>query len=342
MLLKPVHLQTYYMKNSFTMVIAFFLLLLRSAPVDASLADGKSIHVIFHKKKHKNLKSGNSNITDTTISKLISPNATLKLISNQFVFTEGPAVDKAGNVYFTDQPDNKIWKYDTKGKLSVFLDKSGRSNGMYFDKKGKLISCADESNQLWSIDIPSGTHTILAMNYQGQRLNGPNDVWINPNGNIYITDPYYQRDWWDRKTPDIKGEKVYCLPKGKKELVMVADSFKRPNGIIGTPDGKYLYVADINDNKTYRFSIQKDGALKDRILFISQGSDGMTIDNKGDIYISGNGITIYNPKGEKIEHIDVPAKWTANVCFGGKDRHELFITASESVYTLHMKVKGVE
>jgi gluconolactonase len=211
---------------------------------------------------------------------------------------------------------------------------------MYFDKKGNLISCADETDQLWSIS-PEGVSSVLVAGYQGQRLNGPNDVWINPNGNIYITDPYYQRSWWDRKSPDIKGENVYCLQKGQKELVMVADSFKRPNGIIGTPDGKYLYVADINDSKTYRFSIQKDGSLKDRALFVPMGSDGMTIDKKGNIYLTGNGVTVFNSKGEKIEHIKVPAKWTANVCFGGKGKNMLFITASESVYTLQMQVKGV-
>ena len=278
---------------------------------------------------------------DTTVSKLIAANATLKLISNQFSFTEGPAVDKKGNVFFTDQPNDKIWKYSTKGQLSVFMEKSGRSNGMFFDKKGNLISCADSINQLWSID-QKGKATVLVNGFQGQRLNGPNDVWVHPNGDAYITDPYYQRKWWDRKKPDITGENVYRLPKGKKELVMVADSFMRPNGIIGTPDGKYLYVADAKGNKTYRFSINNNGSLTDRTIFVSQGSDGMTIDNQGNIYLTGNGVTVYNSRGEKIEHIKVPAKWTANICFGGKNRDELFITASEAVYTLRMQVRGAK
>jgi gluconolactonase len=336
------------MKKCFLLSIPVFIITFCSLPVKSSANSDESIHLISHKISHKNKhhhsrsNRRNRHASDTTPVKLVSANAVLKLVSNQFSFTEGPSADKAGNVYFTDQPNNKIWKYDIKGNLSVFMDKSGRSNGMYFDKKGNLISCADEINQLWSINPSSGLHTILVKNYQGQRLNGPNDVWVNPNGNIYITDPYYQRDWWDRTTPDIKGEKVYCLPKGKKDLVMVADSFKRPNGIVGTPDGKYLYVADIKDNKTYRFKIEKDGSLQEQTLFVPQGSDGMTLDNKGNLYLSGNGITVYNSDGEKIEHIEVPAKWTANLCFGGKDKHELFITASESVYTLHMDVKGVE
>jgi len=272
---------------------------------------------------------------------LIAPGATLQKVADQFGFTEGPAVDKKGNIYFTDQPNDKIWKYDTDGKLSVFLDKTGRSNGMYFDHKGNLLTCADEKDELWRIS-PKGKTTVLLTNFEGHRFNGPNDLWEQPHGNIYFTDPYYQRSYWDRKTPDIQGEKVYCLPKGKKQAVVVADDLKKPNGIVGTADGKYLYVADIGANKTYRYTISADGSLQDKQLVIKQGSDGMTLDKEGNIYLTGNGVTVYNAKGEKLMHIAVPAKWTANVCFGGKNRNTLFITASEAVYTLQMNVKGVE
>jgi gluconolactonase len=130
------------------------------------------------------------------------------------------------------------------------------------------------------------------------------------------------------------------LQKGKA-LKIAAENFKKPNGIIGTPDGKYLYIADIGDNKTYRFNIETDGSLTNRQLFVEQGSDGMTIDNRGNIYLTGDGITVYNAEGNKIRHIPVPAGWTANVCFGGKNKNQLFITASESLYVLDMNVKGV-
>lgn len=262
-----------------------------------------------------------------------------QLISRQFSFTEGASVDKKGNVFFTDQPDNKIWKYDTNGQLSVFLDKAGRSNGTYFDKKGNLITCADEQDQLWSID-KNGKITILVKDFGGHRLNGPNDVWVDNKGGIYFTDPYYQRDYWDRKQTDLDGEKVYYLPKNGAPVVVANDLIK-PNGIVGAPDGKYLYVADIKAGKTYKFSINKDGTLKDKQLIIEQGSDGMTLDARGNIYLTGNGITIYNPAGQKIAHIDVPER-TSNICFGGQDRKLLFITARAAVYTLRMNVKGVE
>ncbi len=272
---------------------------------------------------------------------IIAPNATLQQLSSQFKFTEGPAVDKTGAVYFTDQPNDKIWKYGVDGKLVLFMDKTGRSNGMYFDKKGNLVTCADEKDELWSIS-PDKKVTVLLSDFQGHRLNGPNDLWIEPKGGIYFTDPYYQRDYWDRKKPDIDGEKVYYLPKGKKEAFIVDDKLKQPNGIIGTPDGKYLYVADIRDNKTYKYQIESDGKLTNRQLYVSQGSDGMTLDNRGNLYLTGKGVTVYNPAGKKIETIPVPAGWVGNICFGGKDRNTLFITASESVYTLQMQVKGAE
>ena len=284
----------------------------------------------------------NLNILNHLEDSLIARGAVLKRVSDQFSFTEGPSVDKKGNIFFTDQPNDKIWKYDVDGKLSVFMEKAGRSNGTYFDHKGNLLTCADEKNELWSID-PGGKVTVLLKDFQGHRLNGPNDLWEDMKGGIYFTDPYYQRPYWDRKAPDIKGEKVYYLPKGKKEAIVVADDLLQPNGIVGTPDGKFLYVADIKDNKTYKYKISTDGSLSNKKLFAEQGSDGMTLDNKGNIYLTGTaGVTIYNREGQKIKTIEVPSKWTANVCFGGKKKNMLFITASESIYTLAMTVKGVE
>ncbi len=274
-----------------------------------------------------------------TSSNIIADGAKPKLVTDQFSFTEGPAVDKEGNIFFTDQPNDKIWKYDTEGQLSVFLDKTGRSNGMYFDKKGNLITAADEKNQLWSIS-PDKKVTILLDNYQGKRFNGPNDLWIHPKGGIFFTDPYYQRPYWERKKSEMNGHHLYYLPKGKKEASIVDSNLIKPNGIIGSADGKHLFVADINDKKTYKYDINKNGSLANRRLFTAMGSDGMTLDNKGNLYITGQGVSVFNPDGKKIEHISLPG-WTANVCFGGKNRDILFITSNTSVYTLQMKVRGI-
>ena len=264
-----------------------------------------------------------------------------QLISRQFKFTEGASVDKKGNVFFTDQPNNKIWEYDTNGKLSIFLDSAGRSNGMYFDHKGNLITCADEHDQLWSIS-PKRKIKVLLTNFNGRLMNGPNDIWIDAKGGIYLTDPYYQRDYWTRTKPDLNGEKVYYLPKGSDQPIIVDSTIKKPNGIVGTPDGKYLYVADIGANKTYKYTINKDATLSNRQLVIRQGADGITIDEEGNIYLCGNGVTIYNASGKKIGHIPINEPWTANLCFGGKDKNVLFITASTAIYTVKMNVRGVE
>lgn len=267
-----------------------------------------------------------------------APGATLQLVGNQFSFTEGPAANKKGVVFFSDQPNDKIWKWDN-GTLSVFLDKSRRANGMYFDKKGNLIACAEEKNEIISIS-PKGKVTVLLSDFEGKKLNGPNDLWIDKKGGIYFTDPYFQRSFWERKAPDIKEQRLYYLPKGKKQALIADSNYQVPNGIIGTRDGKTLYVADMRGRKTYRYNIMPDGSLSNKQLFVEQGSDGMAIDERGNIYLTGNAVTVYNSEGKKIEQIAVQG--TTNVCFGGKNKDILFITAQKSVYTLQMKVRGAE
>ena len=246
-----------------------------------------------------------------------------------------------GNVYFTDQPNDKILIWSTDGKLSTFLENTGRANGLYFDRNGGLLSCSDMDNELWSID-KEGNHTVLITDFNGKKLNGPNDLWIHPNSGIYFTDPLYKRDYWTRSSEmQQEGQYVYYLYPDRKTVIKVATDLVQPNGIIGTPDGKQLYIADIGANKTYVYDILPDGSLTNRKLFTSLGSDGMTIDNEGNIYLTGRGVTVFNPEGEQIEYIPVEANWTSNVCFGGKDMKTLFITASQYLYSLRMNVKGV-
>jgi gluconolactonase len=273
-------------------------------------------------------------------SNIIAPGAKLQKLAGDFAFTEGPACDSAGNIFFTDQPNDRIMEWSVDGKLTTFMKPCGRSNGMSFDPQGNLWTCADEKNELWRIDA-SRKVTVVVKDYRGKLLNGPNDVWIRPGGGLYLTDPYYKRPYWKRG-PKEMDECVYYLAPDDKTLTRVIDDMKQPNGIIGTPDGKLLYVADIGAGKTYRYNIQPDGALTGKKLFCELGSDGMTIDSQGNLYLTGKGVTVFNPAGEKIEHIDVQEPWTANVCFGGKDRRLLFITASKSIYGLQMAVHGVD
>ena len=160
---------------------------------------------------------------------------------------------------------------------------------------------------------------------------------VDDKGGVYFTDPFYKRDYWTRTEKEIEEENVYYLSPERK-LSVAASGFVRPNGIVG--DGKRLYVADINARKTYVYNIQSDGSLTGRKLFAEMGSDGMTVDSNGNVYLTGKGVTVFNSRGEQIENINIDAPWTANVCFGGKDRKTLFVTASKSVYTVRMKVRG--
>ena len=272
---------------------------------------------------------------------IIAPGATVQKLSSAFQFTEGPAVDRQGNVYFTDQPNDRILKWSSAdSSISTFLQPAGRANGMYFDRQGNLIACADENNQLWSI-APSGKVAVLVKDYQGKLLNGPNDVWVRPDNGLYFTDPLYQRPYWKRGPMEQSGQHVYFLSKDRQTLRRIADDLKQPNGIIGTPDGKTLYVSDIGAGKTYSYDIRKDGSLENKRPFCSLGSDGMTIDQRGNVYLTGKGVTVFDRQGNQIEHIDIAEPWTANVCFGGHDRKTLFITASKCLYSLRMQVKGL-
>jgi gluconolactonase len=275
----------------------------------------------------------------SSLDDIIQPGATLEKLAGGFEFTEGPYADMKGNVFFTDQPNNRIMKWSTDNVLSIFMQPCGRSNGLAFDRKGNLWSCADEKNELWCI-APDKSVTRIPSKYNGKALNGPNDIWPVPGGGIYFTDPYYQRTWWDHKTKPQDIQAVYYLKPDHTTIIRVADDLVQPNGIVGTPDGKTLFVADIGANKTWSYSIEDDGSLKNRKLFCEMGSDGMTIDSRGDIYLTGKGVTIFDRNGVKIGNIAVPEEWTANVCFGGEDMKSLFITASKGLYRLRLRVKG--
>lgn len=271
---------------------------------------------------------------------ILVPGAQLTRLAGGFAFTEGPACDAKGNVFFTDQPNDRILEWSVTGKLSTFLQPCGRANGLCFDAKGDLWACADGENELWRIS-PKGKVTVVLAAYGGKLLNGPNDVWVRPDGGLYLTDPFYKRDYWKRGPMEQDSQGVYYLAPGGKTLTRVEADLKQSNGIIGTPDGKTLYVSDIGGGRTYAYDIARDGSLTHKRLFCEMGSDGMTIDSEGNVYLTGQGVTVFDRLGKQIAHVPIAEGWTGNVCFGGRDRHTLFITASKSLYALAMRVKGV-
>jgi gluconolactonase len=265
---------------------------------------------------------------------IVHPDSNVEKLADGFRFTEGPACDAQGNVFFTDIPNNRILQWSVEGTLSIFLDDSGGANGLFFDRRGNLIACAGGRGRLVSISPPKDV-TVLADRYEGRSFNSPNDLWIHPDGSIYFTDPRYG----PRENLPQDGEHVYYLSADRKRLVRVIDDMVRPNGVIGTPDGKRLYVADHGANQTYVYSIMPDGSLSGKRLFAGQGSDGMTLDEYGNVYLTGKAVTVYDKQGTLIETIEVPEQ-PANLCFGGKDKKTLFITARTSLYCLRMQVKG--
>ncbi len=273
------------------------------------------------------------------LDRIISHGDKVKKLADGFLFTEGPASDGRGNIYFTDQPNDRIMLWNSKGKLSVFLQPAGRSNGLSFDNKGNLWACADEKNALWCID-PAKNITIIPSEYQGKPLNGPNDLWNTPEGGVYFTDPFYKRSWWDHDSMPQSCQAVYFLAPDHKTITRVIDDLEQPNGIVGTPDASTLFIADIKGNKTWKYRVNKDGSLSNKKLFCEMGSDGMTIDFKGNIYLTGKGVSVFDRDGVFLGTITVPEKWTSNVCFGGKDMKTLFITASSSIYSIRTLIKG--
>jgi len=275
---------------------------------------------------------------DAARDKIVTADTRIAKLAGGFRFTEGPADDGRGNVYFSDIPNNKILKWSADGKLSTFMSGSGGANGLYFDKSGALIACQGGSRQLSSIDA-TGKVKVLADKYDGKYLNSPNDLWIDAKGGIYFTDPRYG----NRSGMAQDGEHVYYLAAGAAELVRVVDDMVRPNGLIGSVDGKKLYVADAEDGKTFVYNVNADGTLADKKLFAAKGSDGMTVDGNGNIYLTPPGesvVAVYDAKGKLIESIEFPES-PANICFGGKDKQTLFVTARTSFYSVKTSAKGL-
>jgi len=265
---------------------------------------------------------------------VVAPGAEAKKLAGDFRFTEGPASDTAGNVYFTDIPNNHILKWSLEGKLSTFRENSGGANGLYFDKEGNLLACEGGGRRLVSI-TPKGKVSVLAAEYEGKKFNSLNDLWIDPEGGVYFTDPRYgNRDGMQQN-----GEHVYYLTPCGREIRRVIDDMVRPNGVIGTANGKRLYVTDHGGGKTFVYNVNKNGSLSDKKLFCSEGSDGMTIDARGNVYLTTDVVAVYNRQGEKIEEIKIPER-PANVTFGGPDNKTLFVTARTSLYSVDMQVKG--
>ena len=264
-------------------------------------------------------------------SSLVAPGAEVRRLATGFTFTEGPVADTLGGVYFTDVRESIIHRWTPEEGAVRYREATGRSNGLYFDHEGGLIVCESGNKRITRDDL-AGTITVLTDEYGGQPYNAPNDLWVHPDGSIYFTDP----NFGGVDTQD--GHHVYRIPPDGGPVVRLTDDLVQPNGVLGTPDGKTLYITD-SSGPTWRYLIQDDGTLSDKTLFNVQGGDGMTLDERGNVYLASGVVWIFSPAGELIKTITAPES-PSNVTFGGPEGRTLFFTARTSFYAIDMVVRG--
>ena len=274
------------------------------------------------------------------LAKLVDGPVTPHEVAGGFAFTEGPAADAAGDVFFTDIPNQRIhvWRAAT-GKVEPWLDNTDKANGLFFAADGTLYACQmGTGRRVVAIDPATKQVTGVAERIEGKRFNAPNDLVLDAAGGIWFTDPAYGRA---PEELEIGQEAVYWISPDRTTVARVADSLRRPNGIAFSPDGKTLYVADRDGDVTYAYPVEGPGRLGPRTTFADTGSDGFAVDEQGNLYVTpkANHVRVFDPAGRKLGEIPLLAA-PSNVTFGGPGRKTLFITARDKVYTLPMKVAG--
>ncbi len=264
----------------------------------------------------------------------IAPGAAVERLATGYTFLEGPTADTYGNVYFTDIPTERIFRWTPADGITLYRENTNQANGLSFDLDGRLIICEMKTRRIAVIGL-DGNGASIADRYGERRFNSPNDLWVDQSGGVYFTDPRYGA------TDDIEldGNHVYYITPVTNNIVQVTTNLVRPNGLVGTTDGRRLYVADHGGGQTFVYDVQSDGRLDNQRVFVQQGADGITLDSKGNLYLTGDDVTIYNPSGIPIGSIAIPEP-PANLAFGGIEGTTLFITARTSLYAIKMMVKG--
>jgi gluconolactonase len=265
----------------------------------------------------------------------------VKLHTN-FKFTEGPAADAKGNVYFTDIPDEKIYKIDLDGKLSVFVEKSNHANGLMFNSKGELVAC-EMDGQLVAYDIATKKKRTVIDKHDGNRFNAPNDLVIDRADGVYFTDPSF------RAPKPMPQNKLGVYYFNGSTVTRLIDNLPNPNGVILSTDEKTLYVIPSGQAEMMAYPIESPGKLGKGKVFCTLkqpegkkggGGDGLTIDTKGNLYItSALGLQVFDPAGKLLGIIELPEQ-PANVTFGGADFKTLYVTARTSLYEVRTDMTG--
>jgi gluconolactonase len=266
----------------------------------------------------------------------IGPRGEVKALHSGFKFTEGPAADARGDVYFTDVQANRIYKVDAEGSLSTFLEESRGCNGLMFDGRGRLIACQGGAGRLIAIDVASKQIAVLADQYDGKPLERPNDLCVDRGGGVYFTDP--------------GAKAVYYVASGGA-VARPIDDLPRPNGLILSPDETRLYVLPSGTPDVLVYPVEGPGRLGAGRVFCTlrqdpasppRGGDGLTVDTKGNLYLTQpalRAIQVVSPEGQTLGLIRVPES-PSNCDFGGPDLRTLYITARTSLYAAPMEAQG--
>ena len=280
---------------------------------------------------------------------LIAPGEKVQKLAGDMKFTEGPAwIPAKKALVFSDIPNSKLMQWKEGEGLSVFRP-SEQSNGNTLDLEGRLVSCQHAARNLVRTEA-DGSITVLVDGYDGKRFNSPNDVVVKSDGTLWFTDP----PWGLSGPAELPGHWVFRFDPATGKIEPVVKDLAMPNGINFSPDESRLYVADTGGHPRHPdpafhklpgtiscYEVGKDGKLGKRLFQIEQGSDGMTVDVKGNLYTTHGKVHVYNADGKKLETIDVP-EGPANVTFGGDDYKTLFITAKTSLYSVRMKNAGAK
>jgi gluconolactonase len=309
----------------------------------------KSMGGIFHRIgmwiDEQQMPSGPMKSKSKVFKTLFPQNATLKRVSSGFHFIEGPVWCREERyLLFSDIPENKIYELTPDGRLTIFREPSGNSNGLTGDRQGCLIACEHRNRRVTRTN-KDGSIIVIADLFDGKRLNSPNDVVVKSDGSVYFTDPPYGIAADKQEQPK---QGVYRIFPDGKEIAMVVDDFEMPNGLAFSPDEKHLYIDDSSARHIRIFDVKNDGSLTNGRIFIDMNinepglPDGMKVDAAGHIFCTGpGGVWVINSDGKHLGTIITP-EIAANCAWGGKDWKSLYITATTSIYVIRVNIPGIE
>jgi gluconolactonase len=273
----------------------------------------------------------------------IGPVGEVKKVHGNFQFTEGPAADREGNLYFSDVAGNKLFKVDAKGELSTLLDPSNHTNGLMVNAAGNVVAC-EMDGRLIEVNAKSKAVKSLADGYEGQRFNAPNDLVIDKQGGIYFTDPHFRAPM-----PLPQGVRAFYYRAADGKVTRLGTVETAPNGIILSPDEKTLYVIPSMQADMLAYNVEAPGKIGQQRVYCTLkqasgkttgGGDGLTIDTKGNLYItSALGVQVFDPQGKHLGIIEFPEQ-PSNCDFGGKGDKTLYVTARTSLYAVEMEATG--